>query len=250
MVRIAKIGVGFGHTLTGKGSRTSVAKGYTINESHANREVGKKLVELLSHGFDVVVANQDRADRTEDENLVYRVKLVNDEKVDSYWEQHFNGYNGKATGTVTLRHPGTHPNGLRSKKFAEIMQKELVSVLKLNDRGISERPDLYALRKTDMPAIIMEPLFMDNPDDMKKYDPEKIAFAEATAIYKSYDKNIEDYLPKQDKAEFQKIAENGLLGVATIKRLQQYLGTTQDGIISEPSMMVRELQRRLNSNKL
>lgn len=40
---------------------------------------------------------------------------------------------------------------------------------------------------------------------------------------------------------------DGYIGVETIKRLQKYLGTTQDGIISKPSNMVKELQRRLNA---
>ncbi|WP_349497105.1 peptidoglycan amidohydrolase family protein [Enterococcus thailandicus] len=43
---------------------------------------------------------------------------------------------------------------------------------------------------------------------------------------------------------------DGLLGEETIRALQMYLGTTQDGIISAPSDVVKELQRRLNANKL
>lgn len=39
---------------------------------------------------------------------------------------------------------------------------------------------------------------------------------------------------------------DGYLGPKTVKRLQQFLGTTQDGEISKPSLMVKELQRFLN----
>lgn len=40
---------------------------------------------------------------------------------------------------------------------------------------------------------------------------------------------------------------DGLLGPATVKDLQRYLGTVQDGVISRPnSLVVRELQKRLN----
>ena len=46
------------------------------------------------------------------------------------------------------------------------------------------------------------------------------------------------------------IGQDGLFGQATIKALQKHLGTTQDGIISPVSDSVRELQRRLNANKL
>nr|WP_281252484.1 N-acetylmuramoyl-L-alanine amidase [Oceanobacillus timonensis] len=40
---------------------------------------------------------------------------------------------------------------------------------------------------------------------------------------------------------------DGKLGPATIKALQKYLGTTQDGVLSRPSMVVEEMQRRLNT---
>lgn len=39
---------------------------------------------------------------------------------------------------------------------------------------------------------------------------------------------------------------DGYLGTNTIKALQKVLGTSQDGVISSPSQMVRELQRFLN----
>jgi peptidoglycan hydrolase-like protein with peptidoglycan-binding domain len=47
-----------------------------------------------------------------------------------------------------------------------------------------------------------------------------------------------------------RLVEDGLIGPATIKRLQEYLGTPADGVISTPSSMVKELQKRLNNNKL
>lgn len=42
---------------------------------------------------------------------------------------------------------------------------------------------------------------------------------------------------------------DGFFGVNTCKALQRYLGTTPDGVVSKPSLMVKELQRRLNSGK-
>ncbi|MDX8047023.1 hypothetical protein SH601_13600 [Gracilibacillus sp. S3-1-1] len=43
---------------------------------------------------------------------------------------------------------------------------------------------------------------------------------------------------------------DGLLGPNTIKALQKYLGTPVDGMISKPSLMIKELQRRLNKGTL
>lgn len=40
---------------------------------------------------------------------------------------------------------------------------------------------------------------------------------------------------------------DGKLGPATIRSLQRHLGTVQDGVLSRPSLVVKELQRRLNA---
>lgn len=43
-----------------------------------------------------------------------------------------------------------------------------------------------------------------------------------------------------------KIKADGYIGTDTVKALQRYLGTYVDGLISKPSNMVKEMQRRLN----
>ena len=43
------------------------------------------------------------------------------------------------------------------------------------------------------------------------------------------------------------IKVDGFIGEQTVRSLQKHLGTPIDGIISRPSLMVRELQRRLNN---
>lgn len=42
------------------------------------------------------------------------------------------------------------------------------------------------------------------------------------------------------------VKSDGYIGPATVRALQKYLGTNVDGIISKPSFMVKEMQRRLN----
>lgn len=44
--------------------------------------------------------------------------------------------------------------------------------------------------------------------------------------------------------------QDGLFGKNTCRALQRYLGTASDGYISGPSLVVRTLQKRLNSNNL
>ena len=43
------------------------------------------------------------------------------------------------------------------------------------------------------------------------------------------------------------VSADGYFGKNTCKALQRYLGTTQDGIVSAPSSMVKALQRKLNA---
>lgn len=43
---------------------------------------------------------------------------------------------------------------------------------------------------------------------------------------------------------------DGKIGPATVRSLQKYLGTVQDGVLSRPSLVVKELQKRLNAGTL
>lgn len=43
------------------------------------------------------------------------------------------------------------------------------------------------------------------------------------------------------------VTAGGYVGPNTIKALQRYLGTTADGCVSNPSLMVKALQKRLNA---
>ncbi|ENH96892.1 hypothetical protein J416_08267 [Gracilibacillus halophilus YIM-C55.5] len=44
--------------------------------------------------------------------------------------------------------------------------------------------------------------------------------------------------------------DDGLLGPNTVSALQEYLGTVVDGVISDPSLVVKALQRALNAGNL
>lgn len=54
-------------------------------------------------------------------------------------------------------------------------------VLQLPDRGIKARPDLYVLRATRMPAILVETCFIDNDADLRRYEGREDACARAVA---------------------------------------------------------------------
>lgn len=61
------------------------------------------------------------------------------------------------------------------------------------------------------------------------------------------DDTTEPPAPEEPDQEPAKLELTGVLDEPTIRRLQQILGTVADGKISRPSMVVAELQRRLNA---
>ena len=78
-----------------------------------------------------------------------------------------------------------YSKGGKSEQIAEDIQAALVNI-GFNDLGIVERPNLVVLRRTQMPAVLIETGFINNTADNDKYDSEfdNIANAIADAILK------------------------------------------------------------------
>ncbi len=78
-----------------------------------------------------------------------------------------------------------YSKGGRSEQIAEDIQSELVN-LGFKDLGIVERPNLVVLRRTQMPAVLIETGFINNTADNEKFDAEfdNIANAIAEGILK------------------------------------------------------------------
>ena len=52
-----------------------------------------------------------------------------------------------------------------SANLAEDILESLTEATGLPSRGVKERPGLYVLRKTNMPAVLVEMGFISNPED-------------------------------------------------------------------------------------
>lgn len=96
-------------------------------------------------------------------------------------ELHCNAYNGVASGTEMIHHPGSK-EGIR---LARLLQSAAVGVLALPDRGVKGpqaggRGSAF-LANTRMPAVIVETGFIDNPRDLSVMTTRKNALALAYA---------------------------------------------------------------------
>jgi len=111
--------------------------------------------------------------------LPAKVAEINDLNTDLAMEIHFNACGGcGASGSETLYMPGS----VKGKQAAEIIQHGMVQAMRTRDRGVKEgwfrmdRPGIkdypgdidgdeqpdYFLRKTNCPAVIIEPEFIHN----------------------------------------------------------------------------------------
>lgn len=90
-----------------------------------------------------------------------RVVLANSDKADIYVSLHFNGWiTPQAHGAEVLHFRGS----TEGQRLAQCLQDEMVHGLRFRNRGVKERT-FYVLRHTRMPAVIVEPLFITNPEE-------------------------------------------------------------------------------------
>ena len=71
--------------------------------------------------------------------------------------------------------------GGKSEAIAEDIQRQLVD-LGFKDLGIVERPNLVVLKRTKMPAVLIETGFINNTRDNEKFDSEFDNIAQAIAM--------------------------------------------------------------------
>lgn len=169
------IAIDIGHA-NGTGS---TGNGY---EEHALcTAIGAKLAEaLISYGHSVVVL--DYAEDTNSEDLVKTVRAINAGGFAFSVSLHADASDkAEAKGG----HVCYHPSSKRGKKLASAIAETLTAVMPGRAQTIVQRPNLYVLRKTICPAVLVECGFITNARDaevMVRY-PRRIANAISEGIY-------------------------------------------------------------------
>lgn len=174
------INVHAGHNPDGKVGCGAIG---LIKESTENRKVAQRVIELLrADGHTVYDCTVDNGTSAND--VVKKiVKNCNAHTVDLDVSIHFNAGvydkngNGHTTGTEVLIY------NTSSKAQDEALRIcENISKLGYKNRGIKTRSDLYVLKKTKAPALLVECCFVDDADDVKLYNTETMAIAIASGI--------------------------------------------------------------------
>lgn len=177
-----KIFIDPGHNATG-GDRG--ASGFGLLEEDASFGIGARLAELLrAAGHEVKLsrnsASESVGDGTVNSSLSARCRMANEWGAELFCSIHCNAANGAAHGTETLVYSGAGA----AAEVAQRVQAAIVSRLGTADRGVKERPGLYVLKHTEMPAILVETAFIDNEADcwLLKSRPDDFAAAIAEGI--------------------------------------------------------------------
>lgn len=132
---------------------------------------------------------------------------------------------GSASGIQSL----IYGAGTEAERMAENINRQLVK-LGWKDAGIVERPGLVVLRKTEMPAVLLEAGFLDNPADNQFFEKHFYHTAQAVAD------GILETLKQQDKGpEYYQIQVGVFRDRESARRMTEQL--TKEGY---PAFMVAD----------
>ena len=162
----------------GHGGADTGACGHGLIERDVARNIGKLVKSyLVAVGYEVVLFQFD--------GLQQICDAANSWNADLFVSIHCNAANGQAKGTETFYFQGS----IAGKKLATAIQNQLINSLPVINRGLKTkitgsdgRPyDIYVLKNTVMPAVLVETAFIDNAHDANLLREREDDFARAIA---------------------------------------------------------------------
>ena len=181
MIYLIKIYIDQGHNPEGVNAG---AEGNGMREQDINYEVGIYLAELLrdNGNFSVRLSRptaQTSLGTTNSTSLQARVNDANTWNADYFISIHTNAAeNPAANGTEVYVYSQSSP----AYRLAQDIQDSIVDTLGTKDLGVKINTSLYVLRKTSMPALLIELAFITNSEDAELLRNDRYLFA--YAIYR------------------------------------------------------------------
>ena len=148
-----------------------------LRECDVAAEVGALVQGYLEQAGCEVAALQSDNLNGESPWLPCVVQSANAWPADIFVSLHCNAANGQARGTETL----VFMAGGESEQLARCIQQQMVDAVDTVDRGVKEREGLCVLRRTDMPAVLVEMAFIDNDEDARLLTEQTDEIARAIA---------------------------------------------------------------------
>ena len=213
-----KIAIAGGHSAAARG-----ASGY-IDEYEKDRAYVAKLIPALeAAGHTVVDCSNEAA--TVNGELYAEVSKANESDADYFLAVHFNA--GGGTGTECWYYSGNEAG----YELADTMSSNVAGALGLRNRGAKSTTSLYVIRRTNMPAVLLEVCFVDTYQDAQAWwDTPWDSLIDA--VVKAFDGVSTGGPVEQSFPESYVLEVDGYWGSATVSACQEALGTSIDGIVS------------------
>ncbi len=144
-----------------------------LKEKEVCLDIAKRVQKLLEASGVSVVMTRDKdiaLGDTEAEDLTKRAEIANNTDASLFISIHNNAFTSSEPNGTCILYAGLATNtdyGITGKELARNIQDYMLAYTGLYDRGIIERPGIAVLRKTKMPAVLIECAFISNPDDQK-----------------------------------------------------------------------------------
>lgn len=164
-----------------------------VYEKDINLDIAKRVYDLFE-GSNVKVYVTRLTDKTVDN---YKRAYMANYGADMFISIHCNSISGNVEiyGTETLYapHSGEGNGGLTSYTLASTIQKYVSSVVGTHNRGVKERSDLIVLKRTTVPAALLETGFMTDENDMSILSSASGRQKYANAIYQAINEVVNKY---------------------------------------------------------
>ncbi|WP_285946940.1 N-acetylmuramoyl-L-alanine amidase, partial [Thomasclavelia cocleata] len=145
------------------------SSGY-FSETTESRNVKNAVISKLQSLDYKVYDCTDDSGKTQNENLKNIVSKCNDHTADLNISIHFNASNGQGHGVEVLQYSN------KTKTAAQNICNAIAE-LGFKNRGVKDRTDLYVLKHTKAPAILIECCFCDSAIDAGLYNYDSMAAA-------------------------------------------------------------------------
>ena len=156
------------------------AEGNGLREQNIVYRIGQELATLLrrSGNYEVRLSRptpETQLGTSNASSLRVRTEEANAWGADYFLSLHTNASElAAATGSEAF----VFSRGGVAERLATDILRELQESTGLNNRGVFVRPSLYVLKRTAMPAILLELGFISNPRDARLMNENPVLFAE------------------------------------------------------------------------
>ncbi|MDF2838610.1 MAG: putative N-acetylmuramoyl-L-alanine amidase [Evtepia sp.] len=173
-----KIFIDQGHNPTGY--HNTGANAFGLFEEDITYQVGVYLAEMLNNDprFEARLSRPTPTTVLGTNNstsLIERVQMANQWPANYFISIHGNANTNPAINGTEVY---IYKRYTQSNWLAEQVMDGIVETVGTRNNGVRVRPSLYVLRKTKMPAILVEMAYLTNPDDSIKLRDNQYQFAQ------------------------------------------------------------------------